>query len=57
MEDEFSSFSMHHQDIFSVLSDILCTHLMGVSRVMQTQELPYESRRNIQKDNVSAYQS
>lgn len=57
MKDEFSSFSMHHQDIFRVLSDILCTHLIGVSRVMQTQELPYESRRNIQKDNVSAYQS
>lgn len=57
MEDEFSSFSMHHQDIFRVLLDIICTHLMGVSRVMRTQELPYESRRNIQKDNVSAYQS
>lgn len=57
MEDEFSSFSLHHQDVSGGVSHIPCTHLVKASRVMQTQELTYESSRNIQKDNVSAYQS
>lgn len=57
MEDEFSSFSLHHQDVSSDISDAPHTHLVKASRVMQTQELIYESSGNIQKDNVSAYQS
>lgn len=57
MEDEFSSFSLHHQDVSGGISDVPCTHLVKASRVMQTHELTYESSGNIQKDNVSAYQS
>ena len=57
MEDEFSSFSLHHQDISGGISDVPYAHLVKASRVMQTQELTYDSRGNIQKDNVSAYQS
>lgn len=57
MGGEFISFSVHHQDISSGISNVLFTHLVRVSRVMQTKKLTYESSRNVQKDNVSAYQS
>lgn len=57
MGGEFISFSVHHQDISSGISDVLFIHLVRVSRVMQTKKLTYESSGNVQKDNVSAYQS